>query len=103
MGEFDSYNKRGSQIVLVNEEKDNRKREIYRFFIVFTGTISIISLIISMFFFTQVTTSGYLAGRVVENNFISSEGNVYGLIIIVLISLAWTVQMLIWYKRLMEK
>jgi hypothetical protein len=91
------------QDIIESEEKENRKLEIRRFFIVFTGSIAIMSFIISLVFFIQMTVSGYVVGKVIAMDFINVEGNVYGLLIITIISLIWTVQMLIWFKKLIRK
>jgi hypothetical protein len=81
-----------NQEIIKDEEKEKRRREI---FTIFFGVISVFGFIISLGFLTSMVINGSITGRLIGSN----EGNVYGLIIVVIISLIWSMQSLVWFKN----
>ena len=75
-------------------EKERKKRVFRRFLIVFSGTISIIGFIVSIYFLIEYGIGGSVTGSVIGN----AEGNVYGLVIVSVLFLIWSVRTILWSR-----
>jgi hypothetical protein len=79
----------------INTKKDRIAYGLRQIFIVFTGTIAIISMIICAGFLIRI----YFDQYTMEKIFVMTEGYIYGLVFVVIVSLLWTIQALVWYYK----
>ena len=86
----------------IKEKERKRKIQIYmmqKILVVTTGTIAIISFIVSLAFLTDMSVTGRVAKEFGDNSY----GNIAGVIIITLISFIWLVLMILWLRKVRKQ
>ncbi len=83
------------KIIQDDLKKQTRLRIIRGSAVVFFGTIAIIGFVISFYFFIQMTDVGSVTGNVIG----IKEGNFYGIIILVMISLLGSILAIVWFRK----
>jgi len=84
---------------VMREKEQKRKIQVYmarKILVVTTGTIAVISFIVSLVFLSDMTVTGRVASEFGEN----SSGNLAGVVIITFISFIWVVLMILWLKKM---
>jgi len=83
------------KIIQEDLKKEKKLRIVRESVIVFFGTIAIIGFIVSFYFFMQMIDTWSVTGNVIG----IEEGNFYGIIIVVIVSLLGSILAVTWFRK----
>ena len=86
---------------LAKEQERRRKRQIFiENAVMFFGMISVAGFVVSLIFSLEVAITGRITGNVIG----AQEGNLYGFIIVMAVSLLISLSVVLWFrKNIMKK